>query len=81
MAEGNESDLPDQEIERQRSESEDEHARAKREEIGLRAETRGEREQREPREEENRGRLAARGHRLTGKRPEGRWKSTAAIRM
>ncbi len=81
MAEGNERGLPDEEIERERGEREDEHSRAEREQIGLRAETRGEREQREPYEEENRRRLVALGHCFTGKSPEGRWKSTAAIRM
>ena len=53
MAEGNERALADKKIERQRGEREDEHARAEREQIDLRAEMRGEREQREPGEEEH----------------------------
>ena len=81
MAEGNESGLTDEEIERERGERDDKRASAKREQIGLRSLMRGEGEQREPGKEENRRRLAAQGHCLTGKRPEGRWKSTAAIRI
>lgn len=42
MAEGNESGLTDEEIQRERRERDDERARAKREEIRLRAVMRGE---------------------------------------
>ena len=81
VAEGNERGLTDDEVERERGEREDERARAEREQIGLRAIMRADREQRQPRKEQNRGGLAAHRHCLTGKRPEGRLKRTAAIRM
>ena len=51
MAEGNERALAHEEIERKRGERENEHARAQRQEIGLGAEMRDERKQRQAREE------------------------------
>ena len=81
MAEGNERALAYEEIERKGGERQDEHARAKRDQIGVGTEASGEREERKPREEKDRGRLAAQAHRLTGNRPEGRSNSTAAMRM